>query len=112
MSVREQLHELIDQLDEDDASDALSLLRRAYGVSIPPPQSAEERLAQRYRPLAVPAERFFNEPPKDLARIAEEQGVKPVERFEDLLGDFWPEDESIDDFVATIRQWRREGGYA
>jgi hypothetical protein len=41
-------------------------------------------------------------------RLAEEQGVKPVERFEDLLGDFWPEDESIDDFIAAVRHWRDE----
>jgi hypothetical protein len=40
--------------------------------------------------------------------LAEQQGVKPVERFEDLLGDFWPEDESIDDFIAAVRQWRAE----
>jgi len=23
---------------------------------------------------------------------------------------FWPEDESIDDFIATIRKWRDEEG--
>jgi hypothetical protein len=40
--------------------------------------------------------------------LAEQQGVKPVEKFEDLLGDFWPENESIDDFIATVRQWRAE----
>ncbi|HSH01653.1 MAG TPA: hypothetical protein VLL52_03980 [Anaerolineae bacterium] len=30
----------------------------------------------------------------------------PVVRLEDLFGDFWPEDESIDEFIATVRQWR------
>lgn len=24
----------------------------------------------------------------------------------DLLGNFWPEDESIDDFLAAMREWR------
>jgi hypothetical protein len=24
----------------------------------------------------------------------------------DLLGDFWPEEESIDDFLAAMREWR------
>jgi hypothetical protein len=24
----------------------------------------------------------------------------------DLLGDFWPEEESIDDFLQTLREWR------
>ncbi len=45
----------------------------------------------------------------DLQQLMAEQGVKPVERLEDLLGDFWPEDESIDDFIAAVRRWRREG---
>jgi hypothetical protein len=24
----------------------------------------------------------------------------------DLLGDFWPEEESIDDFLKAVREWR------
>ncbi len=44
-----------------------------------------------------------------LLRLAEEQGVKPVESISDLRADFWPEGESIDDFIATVRQWRKEG---
>jgi hypothetical protein len=35
--------------------------------------------------------------------------VKPVDRFEQLLGDFWPEEESADDFLAAVRDWRLEG---
>jgi len=31
---------------------------------------------------------------------AAEQGVEPVTDFGTLLGDFWPEDESADDFIA------------
>jgi hypothetical protein len=46
---------------------------------------------------------------EDLIALAREQGVKPVERFEDLLGDFWPEDERVDDFLEARRQWQREG---
>lgn len=45
----------------------------------------------------------------DIETLAAEQGVKPVARFEDLLGDFWPEDEDVDEFIAAVRQWRREG---
>src|SRR5262245_25604024 len=44
---------------------------------------------------------------EDLIALARAQGVKPVERFEDLLGDFWPEDESVDDFLQARRQWHR-----
>ncbi len=45
-----------------------------------------------------------------LAELAEQQTVQPVQQLDDLWGDFWPDDESIDDFVATIRRWRRESG--
>lgn len=45
----------------------------------------------------------------DLETLAAEQGVSPVANFEDLLGDFWPEDESVEDFLAARERWRREG---
>ena len=32
----------------------------------------------------------------------------PVERFEDLLGDFWPEDETCDEFIAWLREGRQD----
>ena len=42
--------------------------------------------------------------------LAAEQGVSPVTDFDELLGDFWPEDERVEDFIATLREWRRESG--
>lgn len=45
----------------------------------------------------------------DLNTLAARQGVRPVTDFEALLGDFWPEDEGIDDFIAAVREWRRHG---
>lgn len=44
----------------------------------------------------------------DLDVLAAKQGIKPLERLEDLYGDFWPEDENIDDFIAQVREWRDE----
>jgi hypothetical protein len=44
----------------------------------------------------------------DLDRLAAEQDVTAVADFDSLLGDFWPEDESADDFIAQVRSWRRE----
>lgn len=46
-----------------------------------------------------------------LMKLAEEQGVKPLD-FDALLAkaDFWPEDENIDDFIAAVQEWRSEGG--
>ena len=37
--------------------------------------------------------------------IAEQQLVFPRDP-RDLLGDFWPEGESIDDFLAAMHDWR------
>lgn len=48
---------------------------------------------------------FWDEPP-DLDELAQLQGVEAVESIESLVGDFWPEDESVDEFNATIRAWR------
>jgi len=45
----------------------------------------------------------------DLEELAAAQGVTSVDNFDDLLGDFWPEDESVDDFLEARERWRREG---
>jgi hypothetical protein len=39
--------------------------------------------------------------------LAEHQGVQPGDDFSDLLGG-WPEDESIDDFLRVLSDWRQE----
>jgi hypothetical protein len=44
----------------------------------------------------------------NLDELATEQGVTAVADFDALLGDFWPQDESADDFIAQVRSWRRE----
>jgi len=45
-----------------------------------------------------------------LRKLIDEQGIKPI-TLEQLhaMGDLWPEDESVDDFIAAVREWRREG---
>jgi hypothetical protein len=52
--------------------------------------------------------------PAELLALARAQGVTPVERFEDLLGDWSDlegEDEfDVDAFLEARRQWQREGG--
>ncbi len=45
-----------------------------------------------------------------LLKEAEEQGIKPLtEEDLDTMGEVWPEDESIEDFLAWQRESRREG---
>jgi hypothetical protein len=41
--------------------------------------------------------------------LAEQQGVVPVDNFEALLGKPVSGDESIEQFSAMLREWRREG---
>lgn len=42
----------------------------------------------------------------ELERLAQAQGVKPVADLDELAGDFWPEDESIDEFLSAVQEWR------
>jgi len=47
----------------------------------------------------------------DVETLAKQQGVGPLDFAKARrLGRFWPQDESIDDFVATVRRWRDEEG--
>jgi hypothetical protein len=43
----------------------------------------------------------------DIQALAERQGVQPITDFDNLMGG-WPEDESIDDFLAALSDWRQE----
>ena len=43
---------------------------------------------------------------KTVDELAREQGVKPIKSLDELAGD-WPEEDSIDDFLAFIREVRR-----
>lgn len=45
---------------------------------------------------------------RQLEKLATEQGVQPVTDFDSLKADFWPKDESVDDFVRTVRERRRD----
>ncbi len=46
----------------------------------------------------------------NLERIIKERGIQPM-TIEQLraMGDLWPEDEDVDEFLAAVREWRREG---
>jgi hypothetical protein len=47
----------------------------------------------------------------DVEALAAQQRVFTVSDFDSLLGDCWPEEESVDQFIATIREWRCEGAH-
>ena len=45
-----------------------------------------------------------------LAELAIYQRVSPIVDIASLSGDFWPEDESVDEFIEAIGRWRDEAG--
>lgn len=50
------------------------------------------------------------EAPKSIEELAAEQGVEPFDfkaATEEAAG-VWPEDETADDFIAAVREWRNE----
>jgi len=51
-------------------------------------------------------EKYAREGHPTIEELIADQGVSfPLDPNE-LLGDFWPEEESIDDFLAALREWR------
>lgn len=40
--------------------------------------------------------------------LARRQGVEPIRSVEDLRGDFWPEEDSIDEFLSWVRAVRQD----
>jgi len=42
----------------------------------------------------------------EIEQLAAQQGVMPVTDLDELRGDFWPEDEAVDDFINATRKQR------
>jgi hypothetical protein len=43
--------------------------------------------------------------------LAAQQGVTPIDDFETLFGEPSREDESAEEFAASLHEWRREGTF-
>lgn len=89
MVTKEQLHELVDALPEEEHRAAARLL---IGL---------------LRPPAISGRAFFDADP---GQAVLRPDVPPIADIADFRGDFWPEDEGPDDVVNAVRGWRREGG--
>lgn len=115
---KDDLHRLVDELPASEVATAGRVL--AALRLLPPPEgsppaedaaeSAWDRAMREGR--LVPYSVFASQPRKTLEELAREQGVKPITDPDTLRGDFWPEDETADEFIAAIRELRREGGHA
>jgi hypothetical protein len=52
------------------------------------------------------AERYADAGHPSIDELVAEQGARFREDPADRLGDFWPEDESIEDFLKALNEWR------
>jgi hypothetical protein len=46
----------------------------------------------------------------EVAALLEAAGTRPVSKLRELEGDFWPDHESVDEFLQARRVWQSEGG--
>jgi hypothetical protein len=53
--------------------------------------------------------RFNFEANPTLDELIAQQGKGPVMDTRVLHGDFWPEDEPVEEFLAALHQWRGHG---
>ncbi len=83
-----------------DAVQELSLLEQLDLIS-----TISQSIHRSYQ-QAQPAADFWE--PKKLEQHVQAQLTRPVTDIADLVADFWPEEESADDFIAYTYQQRRE----
>jgi len=57
-------------------------------------------------PMDSLTQRYAHQGHPTVDELVTAQGLKFPRDPRDLLGDFWPEDESVDDFLAAVREWR------
>ena len=55
------------------------------------------------RPATVP---YASSGHPSFEQLMAEQGTGPITDVSVLQGDFWPEEESIEEFLATLYEWR------
>jgi len=41
-----------------------------------------------------------------LGELIAQQGKGPIKDVRKLYGDFWPEDESVENFLSALHEWR------
>jgi hypothetical protein len=52
------------------------------------------------------AEKYIKEGHPTVDELIAEQGAVFPRDPQDLIGDFWPQEESIDEFLSAVREWR------
>ncbi len=88
------------------------LARVTIEEALAQPEKASSTAGEGMTPLSTGPKRVIHEvidfwKGATLAELANMQAVHPVRSLDDLWGTFWPENESVDAFIDSIRQWRR-----
>lgn len=73
------------------------------------PEGAEVEVTVGFHHPSVGEERTPFEESLSIEDLIEAQKVKLPASFEQLLGDFWPAEETSDAFLEGIAEWRHEG---
>lgn len=55
------------------------------------------------------AERYARTGDPSIEELVAEQGTRFPADPAELLGDFWPEEESIEEFLLAVHEWRGHG---
>ncbi len=55
------------------------------------------------------AEKYVRDGHPSIEELVAEQGTILSADPHELLGDFWPEEESIEDFLTALHEWRGHG---
>ena len=63
----------------------------------------QQRDKPKNRPATVP---YMCSGHSSIEQLMAEQGAGPITEVSGLHGSFWPEEESVEELVATIREWR------
>lgn len=96
--IRQRTHQLLDNLPDSAVQEALDFIRylrwRILGQAI----------ATSTAPAATSVDFWQG---ATAAELAAQQNVHPINVGEEIWGDFWPEDEDVAEFRATVRQWRQ-----
>ncbi len=98
MLLRQEIDGLIERLSVEEKLELLTTLAESL---------RREMSAQWQRVLLVEsADAFWHG--ADAETLAQAQGVQPAATLASLWADFWPDDETVDDFIATVRAWRHQ----
>src|SRR5262245_5419777 len=97
--LEQRLVDLASKTGKPEAAIVAEILEEALFPTPPEPMT----------PATGAAAVSFHQSTTDLGALIRAQGVKPTARLEDLLGDVWPEEERVDDFLAARQEWSHEG---